>query len=279
MAAGTPDLARVPRRAASELFRGRTAVKLTRTRSAVLYAVGFASIFVVWHLVAVYVVQSFLFPPPLAVFRKGAELLRSGILERHIASSLARIGTGFLLGSAIGIPVGLTIGSFPVARHLLEPWTEFFRFIPSVAMITLAVIWFGIGEESKIFLITYGTIFIVIINTAAGVSAISPNKIRAAQSLGATRLQIFRTVALPATIPFILTGMRLAMGNSFTTIVAAELIAANNGLGTVIWNGRLFMLVDEIFVALMCLGVLGFTADRVFRWATYRFAGRYAPVT
>jgi NitT/TauT family transport system permease protein len=146
-------------------------------------------------------------------------------------------------------------------------------------MITVAVIWFGIGEASKIFLIIYTTIFIVILNTAAGVSAIAPNKIRAAESLGATRGQIFLHVALPATVPYILTGMRLAMANSFTTIVAAELIAANDGLGKMLWDGRLFMLVDDIFVSLVTLGLLGFVTDRMFRWSIYTFAGKYSPAT
>src|SRR3989449_9004538 len=104
-------------------------------------------------------------------------------------------------------------------------------------MITVAVIWFGIGEGAKIFLIIYTTIFIVILNTAAGVSAIPPNKIRAGQSLGATRAPIFLHVALPATVPYILTGMRLAMANSFTTIGAAELVAAHEGLGQKLWGG------------------------------------------
>jgi NitT/TauT family transport system permease protein len=171
------------------------------------------------------------------------------------------------------------MGSFRPVRKLLEPYTEFLRFIPSVAMITVAVIWFGIGEASKIFLIIYTTIFIVIINTAAGVSAIAPDKIRAAQSLGASRAQIFLHVALPATVPYILTGMRLAMANSFTTIVAAELIAANDGLGKMLWDGRLFMLVDDIFVSLVTLGLLGFAVDRLFRWSIYVFAGKYSPAT
>jgi NitT/TauT family transport system permease protein len=177
------------------------------------------------------------------------------------------------------VPIGLAMGSFRPVRKLLEPYTEFLRFIPSVAMITVAVIWFGIGEASKIFLIIYTTIFIVILNTAAGVSAIAPNKIRAAQSLGATRAQIFLHVALPATVPYILTGMRLAMANSFTTIVAAELIAANDGLGKMLWDGRLFMLVDDIFVSLVTLGFLGFVTDRMFRWSIYTFAGKYSPAT
>src|SRR3978361_135014 len=144
-------------------------------------------------------------------------------------------------------------------------------------MITVAVICLGIGEESKIFLIAYSTIFIVVLNTAAGVGAISPNKIRAARALGANAPPIFILVSLPATVPFILTGMRLAMANSFTTIVAAEMVSAQSGLGVMIWNGRMYMLVDEIFVSLVCLGLLGFGADRLFRWGIFRFARRFSP--
>jgi ABC-type nitrate/sulfonate/bicarbonate transport system permease component len=243
------------------------------------YVLGFVSLFVIWHLAAVYLVGSVLFPPPTLVFKKGVVLVKNGVLFEHLWASVQRILSGFIAGSLLGIPIGLCMGSFRPVRKVLEPYTEFLRFIPSVAMITVAVIWFGIGEASKIFLIIYTTIFIVILNTAAGVSAIAPNKIRAAQALGATRAQIFLHVALPATVPYILTGMRLAMGNSFTTIVAAELIAANEGLGKMLWDGRMFMLVDDIFVSLVCLGLLGFAVDRMFRWSIYTFAGKYSPAT
>jgi NitT/TauT family transport system permease protein len=213
------------------------------------------------------------------VVAKAIELAREGTLWENARVSLQRIALGFMFGSLIGIPIGMAIGSFALVRRVLEPYTEFLRFIPATALITVAVIWFGIGEGSKIFLIIYTTVFIVIINTAAGVSAVAPNKIRAARSLGATRAQVFWYVALPATVPYILTGMRLAMGNSFVTIIAAELVAANVGLGKMIWDARLYMLVDQIFVALLVLGLLGFTADRLFRWAIYAFAGRFSPVT
>jgi len=242
------------------------------------YVISFAALFLTWHLASVYVVKSVLFPSPITVFGKGAQLMANGTLLEHIVASLKRIAAGFVLGSAIGIPIGLAIGSFKAARRLIEPWTEFLRFIPAVAMITIAVIWFGIGEEAKVFLIIYTTVFIVILNTAAGVASIAPNKLRVAQALGANKLQLFTLVALPATVPFILTGMRLAMANSFTTIVAAEFVSAESGLGVLLWNGRLFMLVDEIFVALVTLGILGFTADRIFRVGIYRFARRYSPV-
>ena len=244
-----------------------------------IYLLGFASLFAIWHIAATWILSSVLFPPPWKVFLKAIELAEDGTLWEQASASLGRIATGFTGGSLLGIPLGLAIGSFPIVRRLLEPYTEFLRFIPATALITVAVIWFGIGEGSKIFLIVYTTIFIVIINTAAGVSAVAPNKIRAARSLGANRTQVFLFVAFPATVPYILTGMRLAMANSFVTIVAAELVAANNGLGRMIWDSRMYMLVDQIFVALLVLGLLGFTADRLFRWGIYTFAGRFSPVT
>jgi NitT/TauT family transport system permease protein len=243
------------------------------------YLVGFASLFLIWHVASSWIVPSVLFPTPWKVALKTIELAQDGTLWEQVSASLGRIVSGFAGGSAIGIPIGLAIGSFPMVRRLLEPYTEFLRFIPATALITVAVIWFGIGEVSKVFLIIYTTVFIVIINTAAGVSAVAPNKIRAARSLGASAVQVFFFVALPATVPYILTGMRLAMANSFVTIVAAELVAANNGLGRMIWDSRLYMLVDQIFVALLVLGFLGFTADRLFRWGIYAFAGRFSPVT
>lgn len=241
------------------------------------YLAGFALLFLVWHLAAIFVVKSALFPSPIPVFIRAQWLIEENILQEQVWASMRRILQGFSLGTALGIPIGLAIGSFRPVRVLLEPWTEFFRFIPAVAMITVAVIWFGIGEESKIFLIAYTTIFVIIISTAAGVGAVERNKIRAAQCLGATRLQVFLLVALPATVPFILTGMRLAMANSFVTIVAAELIASNDGLGKMLWDARLFMEINDIFVALVALGLLGFTTDRCFRFLIRAFAGRYNP--
>ena len=241
------------------------------------YAAGFLLLFLVWHVAAIFLVRSALFPPPWPVLERAWVLIEDSILQEQIVASMRRILQGFLIGSACGIPIGLAIGSFRPVRLLLEPWTEFFRFIPAVAMITVSVIWFGIGEESKVFLIAYTTIFVVIIATAAGVGAVGRDKIRAAQCLGASRLQIFALVALPATVPYILTGMRLAMANAFVTIVAAELVASNDGLGKMLWDARLFMQIEDIFVALISLGLLGFATDRVFRLLIRAFAGRFNP--
>jgi len=243
------------------------------------YVVGFVGMFVVWHVVATRLFVSVLFPPPLPVLRKAGELIANGQLLVSVWASMQRILYGFALGSVIGVFLGLLVGSFITVRRLLDPVVETLRFIPAVAMITVAVIWFGIGEFSKVFIILYGTVFIVIIATAAGVASIPVNKPRAALSLGASRLQLFLFVTLPATVPYILTGMRLAMANAFTTIVAAELVAANQGIGTLLWQSRLYMQVDTVFVVLLTLAVLGFIVDRLFRWAIFTFAHHYSPVT
>lgn len=240
------------------------------------YFAGFGGLFGTWHLVASYLFVSVLFPPPWPVMLKAGELLATGELAINIWASLQRILIGFVLGCIIGIFFGLLVGSYSLVRRLLDPVIETLRFIPAVAMITVSVIWFGIGEFSKIFIILYGTVFIVIISTAAGVASIATNKRRAALALGATPFQLFTFVTLPAAMPSILTGMRLAMANAFTTIVAAELVAANRGLGTLLWQSRLFMQVDTVFVVLLSLAVLGFTVDRCFRWAIFRFAHHYS---
>jgi len=239
------------------------------------YVASTVAMLVVWHLLATYVFPSALFSAPLEVLKSLVELVRNGTLVEHIAISLQRILIGFLLGSLLGIPIGLLMGNSAFIRHFLEPYIEFFRFIPPIALITVAVIWFGIGETSKVFLIIYTTIFIVILNTAAGVMRIPANKIRAARCLGASSRQIFFSVAIPATVPYILTGMRIAMGNSFATIVSAEMLGANAGIGTMIWTARMFMQVNEVFVGLLVLGLLGFVTDRLFRLLIFRFAGKY----
>lgn len=241
------------------------------------YLLGFIALFGSWHLLT-HLIPSVLFPTPAAVVRKAFELLQDGSLWANLSISLQRIFAGFAFGAAIGIPIGLIMGNFRFMKRLLEPFTEFLRFIPSVAMITLAVIWFGIGEASKVFLIAYTTIFIVIISTAAAVMSIHTDKIRAAKTLGASATQVFFFVSLPAAMPGILTGLRVAMGNSFTTIVAAEMVAADSGLGTMLWQGRLFMLIDQIFVSLLILGLVGFAADRLFRMGIIYFGGKYSAV-
>jgi NitT/TauT family transport system permease protein len=253
----------------------RAALARSRRRQYMTYLVSFVTIFALWHLAATRLIPSVLFPPPIPVAVRAWTMIVSGDLWAHVSISLQRILIGFTLGSMAGVAIGLLMGSFKVVKHFFEPYVNFFRFIPGIALITVAVIWLGIGEASKVFLIIYTTIFIVIINTMAGAIAVPRNKVRAAQCLGASKRQVFFHVIVPSTVPYIVTGMRIAMANSFATIVSAEMLGASLGLGTVIWTSRLFMLVEDVFVALVVLGFLGFVADRLFVLVSTRFGARY----
>jgi NitT/TauT family transport system permease protein len=243
-----------------------------------IYAASIIGMIVLWHVVATTFFKPQFFPSPPQVLAATQEMVASGELFEHIGISMQRILMGFLIGSAIAAPMGLLMGSVPFVRAIFDPYAQFFRFVPSLAWLTPVVLWFGIGEISKVLIIVYTTVFIVLINTMVGVSHIAPNKLRAAACLGATPLKAFLHVTLPATLPFILTGMRLAMGNSFATVVAAEMIAADSGLGYLIFNSRLWMATDKIFVGIVCLGTLGLITDRFFRYLVIRFAHQYGPI-
>ncbi len=215
------------------------------------------------------------FPSPVLVLKACIAMIRDGSLWGHIEVSFLRILAGWAIGSALGIPIGLLMGDSRFINNLLHPYIQFFRFVPPISFVTLSLIWFGMGETSKIILIIYTTIFIVTVNTIAGVMSVNPIHEQAARCLGANRLKIFTRVIFPSTIPFLLTGMRLAMGNSFMTIVSAEMIAAEKGLGFLIFTSRLFMQTERIFVGIVALGILGFVVDACFRYATRKLARPY----
>src|SRR5262249_47613938 len=145
-------------------------------RDHLIYIASIIGLIMLWHLIATTFFKPQFFPPPLLVLSTGREMLESGELMEHISISLQRILAGFLIGSAIAAPAGLLMGSIPIVRAIFDPYVQFFRFVPSLAWLTPVVIWFGIGETSKVLIIVYTTIFIVLINTMVGVSHIAPNK-------------------------------------------------------------------------------------------------------
>ena len=231
-----------------------------------------------WQVASQYTSPLFL-PSPADTWTAARELFEDGTLVRAILASSARIASGWALGVLVGVPLGIFMGRFVLFRQLLDPYIEFFRFIPPIAFVTLAVIWLGPGETAKIALIFYTTVFIVTLNTIAGVQAVSPLRLRAAASLGAGPFQILSTVILPSTVPFMVTGARIAMGNSFLTVVSAEIVSAEDGLGALIWTARNFSRTEWVFVGIISLGVLGYVFDRVLRIATRTLLSRYRLTT
>src|SRR5262249_45356263 len=226
-----------------------------------------AALLLVWQVVSATFFPPVLFPTTVMVGKAFVAEIASGRLLRDSLVSLRRIFAGFALCCA---SLGLLMGSVRLARQALDPFIQFGRFVPSISLLSPALIWFGIGEGSKLFLITYTTTFIVLLNTLGAVLTVPRNKIRAAQSLGATRWQLFRLVMLPASLQGIFTGMRVGMGLSFTTVVAAEMIAADTGLGFLIINSRLWFQTDVVFVGIITLGTLGYLADKTFQTLIHR---------
>jgi len=255
-------------------IRPRATVVARRLRATALTVVTVLIGVGVWELVAWWYGPA-LAASPAQTLQAGVELASDGTLGEAVLASIRRILLGWGLGVLVGAPVGILMGRVTTIRRLLDPYIEFFRFIPPIAFVTLAIVWFGIGETSKIVLIFYTSVFIVTINTIAGVLAIDETKLRAAASLGAGRRQVLHAIVLPATVPHIVTGARLAMGNSFLTIVSAEIVAADTGIGALIWQSRNYGRVDWIFLGIIVLGLLGFVCDRLIRVAAGRLLRRY----
>jgi NitT/TauT family transport system permease protein len=221
-------------------------------------------LFAAWGLIALFYDPTF-FPGPIETVQGAWELILDGTLLKFSFVSLGRVFKGWVLGSLIAVPIGMLIGRIRLVKQLVEPLVDYFRFIPAIAFLTLFIMWFGVGERSKVLLIVYNTCFIVIVNTASGVLSIDPRRVQAARTLGTKEAQIVLHVLLPECVPYIFTGVRLGLGSAFTSIIAAEMLAAKEGLGYLIFTSRLYFRIDWIMSGIIMLGLLGYFTDRLFR--------------
>ncbi|MGH6761647.1 MAG: ABC transporter permease [Phyllobacterium sp.] len=209
-------------------------------------------------------------PGPLEVLQRALALIENGQLPLDIVSSLQRVLVGFALGIALAIPVGFLMGWYQVARALIEPYVQFFRMIPPLAVIPLAIVTMGIDEAPKIFVIFLASFLSCVVATYQGVISVDRTLINAARVLGATDSVIFPRVIIPASIPFILVGVRIGLGSAWATVVAAELIAAQSGLGFRMQQAQLYYDLPTIFVSLFTIGILGLIMDRLLQAAERR---------
>lgn len=213
-----------------------------------------------------------LFPPPTETIAALRELIDSGELVTGIIVSLRRAVFGFAIGSVLGILVGLLTGQIRALQYLTDPLLHGFRAIPAIALVPLSLLWFGIGEASKVALIAWGAFYPVWLNTYTGVRNVPDALHRSAASLGASPHQAMFLVVLPASLPFILVGLRQAVGIALIVLVAAELAGSSSGVGYLIATSHQLFRVDIMFVGIATLGFLGFTVDRLFALAqTYFF--------
>ncbi len=209
---------------------------------------------------------SVIFPTPGQVISGTAELVRDGTLWLHIGASLFRVGSGFLLAVAIAVPLGLWMGWVKGAYITLNPVFQMLRPISPIAWIPIAILWFGVGNVSPIFLIFISSVFPMIVQTTAGVHTIEQRYLRAAANFGVSRYVLFRQVVIPAVLPQIIVGMRIGLGVAWLVVVAAEMIALRSGLGYLIMDSRnAGNRYDLVIAGMIIIGLIGLLLDGLMR--------------
>lgn len=231
-------------------------------------------ILLIWYLGALQYDEYFL-PSPMETWVSLVGLIKSGVLWEDIVASVARSAKGWGLGILTAVPLGLLIGHFKPVKWLVEPILTFFRFVPAIALTTLFLMWFGVGDESKVALILYATFFPILVNTIAGVASTDRALIEAASSMGAKRVRVFFTVIVPSAVPNIFTGVRLGLSSSILCVIAAEMLVGNNGLGYLINSSKLYYKTSWAFAGIVTLALIGFLADRLLSFLGKKLLRRF----
>ena len=245
--------------------------------SAVVLPVLVAMVFIfVWDL-AVRLSGSQLFPRPIDVWCALCELVRHGLLAKYIVASLFRVTWGFTLAVLVGVPLGLLLGWYHYAAQALNPLIQGLRPISPIAWIPVAILWFGVSDAAPVFLIFLASVFPITVSAMAAVRGVKSVHIRAARNFGLTGLQLFFQVIFPATLPQIITGLRIALGIAWLVVVAAEMIAVNSGLGYLIIDARnAGKRYDLVVAGMVVIGLIGCVLDLLMRQAERFHSVRWA---
>ncbi|HEX2585598.1 MAG TPA: ABC transporter permease [Steroidobacteraceae bacterium] len=216
--------------------------------------------------IAVVQTHSVIFPTPWQVVTGTAELIQDGTLWLHIGASLMRVAVGFGLAVIIAVPLGLWLGWVQGAYNTLNPLFQILRPISPIAWIPIAILWFGVGNASPIYLIFISSVFPMIVQTTVGVHTIEKRYLRAAENFGVSRSTLFRQVVIPATLPQIIVGMRISLGVAWLVVVAAEMIALRSGLGYMIMDSRnAGNRYDLVIAGMIIIGLIGLMLDGAMR--------------
>lgn len=247
----------------------------TRFQNAFLALVSITGMLFIWTLLSVYVFSPILLPSPMAVLREAIAMTQSGELQRNVAASMQRYVLGYTGGVIAGILFGALAGRSVVTRGLAVPLINLLRPLSPVALVPLVIVWFGIGELSKVMLVGYTTFLMLFFTTLAGVASTPVIRERAARSMGASSLEVVRHVVIPSSTAHVLTGMRVALSSAYMSVVAAELIAADSGIGFIIMSARFNLLTTRMFVGLAALGILGLLTDMLLSHFISRYLKRF----
>jgi taurine transport system permease protein len=227
-------------------------------------------IFIWWLVTFMGWVKPLFLPSPQAVLNKFIQVWNEGFTNtpflEHVGISAARVFGAFILACLVGIPLGIAMGMSPFIRGIFDPPIEFYRPIPPLAYLPLMIIWFGIGETSKVLLIFLSVLAPVALGARSGVKSAAIEQIHAAYSFGATRWQVMRHVILPSALPEILTAMRIGIGFGWTTLVAAEMVAATSGLGYVVLSASQFLQTSTVIMGIIVIAIIAYAFDMLMRW-------------
>ena len=227
-------------------------------------------LFVWWLATTLGWIKPLFLPSPGAIISKFFTILRTGYTDtsflEHVTISTARVFGAFLLACVVGVPLGLAMGMSPLIRGVLDPPIEFYRPIPPLAYLPLMIIWFGIGETSKVLLIFLSVFAPVALGARSGVKSAAIEQIHAAYSFGASRWQVLRHVILPAALPEILTAMRIGIGFGWTTLVAAEMVAATSGLGYLVLSASQFLQTSTVIMGIIVIAIIAYAFDLLMRF-------------
>ncbi len=243
--------------------------------SAAISVVTVALLFGLWFFVTqMGWIKPLFLPKPLSVFEQFVEYLTGAANDKplweHFTMSLFRVFSAFALACVTAVPVGIAMGMSRVARGIFDPPIEFYRPLPPLAYLPLIIIWFGIDEFPKVFLIYLSCFAPLALAARSGMKSATQEQINAAYSMGASYGQVIRHVILPSALPEILVGMRIAIGFGWTTLVAAEMVAANVGLGQMVLNASNFLRTDIVIMGIIVIGVVAYLFDLLMRWVERR---------
>jgi NitT/TauT family transport system permease protein len=249
--------------------------QISQRRYWMLAGVGLLVPLAAWSLLTTFgSVDKVFLPGPGDVVHRIARWFSDDKLVSDVGISLYRVVAGWALSVLIAVPLGLYIGTFRAVQALLEPLTDFIRYMPAVAFIPLVMLWIGIDEGAKVAIIFIGTFFQMVLMVAEDVRRVPIAQIEAAQTMGATRGEIIEKVILPSAKPSLLDTLRITMGWAWTYLVVAELVAANSGLGYAIIKAQRFLQTDKIFAGIILIGMIGLAIDQSFR-LLHRLAFRW----
>lgn len=222
---------------------------------------------VTWQLTSsLGLLENNILPSPLEVVQAAIQQTQSGVLIEHIQVSFTRAFSGFLIGAVLGLLFGLLNGLFPFADRHFDTTIQMLRNIPNLALIPLVIIWFGVGEEGKVFLVAISVFFPIYINTYHGIRTVDKGLIEMGNIYGLSRFKLFRKVILAGALPSILVGIRYALGVMWLTLIVAETVAASSGIGYMSMNAREFMQLDVVVLAILLYALLGKLADSIAKF-------------